>query len=653
MFNPYTYISRNLDGEFMKHDGMIKKRTIWLIGLISLYFFVLIIRLLYLQVINPSQYVTHAESLWTRNMPIEGQRGIILDRNNEIIVNNVVAPSLIIIPRQVTDANKIAELLSDVLDSSFERMYEHATKDVNVHRVQPEGRKLDHDQMLAIKEAQLDGVYLVNDVMRYYPHGNLLAQVLGFTGIDNQGLAGIEKLYNDYLMGASGKWQYFSDAKGRSLEKFSDIYSPSARGMDMMLTIDLTIQEIMEREADNAMARYRADAFMAIAMDVNTGEILGMVSRPTFDPANYQEFNSEIYDRNLPIWMGFEPGSTWKPMTFAAALEEGKMTIETPFSCYGYSIIEGTRIRDWRTGGHGSQTMLEVIMNSCNPGFMTMGVELLGKDLLFQYIEAFGIKEKTGIDLLGEGKGIVFNPDVIGQVETATASFGQGNSMTPIQLVTALASVVNGGNLMTPFAVSQIRHPYTGEILFQRVPNVRRQVISQETSDTMRYVLENVGARGSGRGSFIDGFRIGGKTGTAQKPSPTGGYIPNEYILSFAGIAPMDDPQIILYVAVDNARDTIQYGGVVAAPIARNMFKEILPHLGIERRTEQIEKSYIWGDVIYVEVPDYIGKKRSEINMYTTYRLEFLGEGSRVTRQQPVAGAKIAEDGVIRLFMGD
>ena len=637
----------------MKHEGMIKKRTIWLGIAVGIYFFALVVRLLYLQVINPREFTEHAEALWSRNLPIEGQRGIIYDRHLDIIVNNVVAPSVIIIPRQVSDAEAVATVLAEVLGSTFEDMYDHATNDVNVERIQPEGRKLSHEQMLAIEEANLDGVYLVNDVMRYYPHGNLLAHTLGFTGIDNQGLAGIEALYNDYLMGASGAWQYFSDAKGHALEQFSDIYAPSSRGMDMVLTVDTRIQEIIEREADNAIARYRPDQIMILVMDPNTGEILGTTSRPTFSPAAYQDYDQEIFNRNLPIWSTFEPGSTFKLMTFAAALEEGLMELDDPFNCIGYAMIEGTRIRDWKAGGHGQITMLDVISQSCNPGFMHIGVNLLGKDLLFEYIDAFGFKERTGVDMLGESQGLIFDPEVIGPVEVATSAFGQGNSMTPIQLVTAVSAIVNGGYLMRPYIVSEIRHPYTGEILFAREPEMRRQVISGETSDTMRYVIENVGAHGGGRNAYIDGFRVGGKTGTAQKPAPGGGYMAGEYILSFVGVAPMDDPQIIIYVAIDNPRDTIQYGGVVAAPIARNILVEVLPHLGIERREGQIEKSYNWFDVRYVEVPDYTGMEKSDIYLYTTYTIEFLGRGSVVTQQQPAAGAKIAEDGIIRLYLGE
>lgn len=640
----------------MKHEGMIRKRTIWLGVTVGLYFLALLVRLFYLQVINPGEITAHAEALWSRNLPIEGQRGIIYDRNHEVLVNNVVAPSVIVIPVQVTDRELLTTTLAEILDSDIQRIDEKIWTEVrqSVAHINPEGRKLSNDQVLAIKSANLDGVYLVNDVKRYYPHGNMLAHSIGFTGSDNQGLTGLEYLYNDYLMGTRGAWKYFSSAKGHALERFSDLYAPSARGMDMVLTIDVRIQEIIEREADNAAARYNPDQLMIFAMDPHTGAILGMTSRPTFDQASYQDYDQEIFNRNLPIWMTFEPGSTFKVPVFAAALEEGLMELDDPFDCIGYAMIDGTRIRDWKAGGHGSITMLDVIAQSCNPGFMHIGVNLLGKDLLFQYIEAFGFKEKTGIDMLGESLGLTFDPAAIGLVEVATSAFGQGNSTTPIQLVNAVAATINGGYLMTPHIVHELRHPYTNEVLMRREPVSRRQVISAETSALMRHALETVGARGGGRGAYIEGMRIGGKTGTAQKPAPGGGYMPNEYILSFVGAAPMDDPQIIIYVAIDNPRNTIQYGGVVAAPIARNIFREVLPHLGIYPRDGGIPKEYIWGDVRYTEVPDYVGKNRSEIyTEWSTYEIRFFGRGSVVIRQQPAAGTKIAEDGIIRLYLGE
>ena len=635
----------------MKQSGVIQRRLVILLSIVLIYFVALFIRLGYLQIFDSKTLVDRAEGLWSRNLPIEGQRGIIYDRNHEAIVDNEIAPSVIVIPRQVTDVERTSEVLADVLEVSVEEANRHVTRKVSIERIQPEGRKLSLEQVQAIQEANLDGVYLVNDVKRSYPYGSLLAHTLGFTGIDNQGITGLEYVYNDYLMGENGVWKYFSDNKGNSLPHFSDDYSLSSRGLDIELTIDLHLQEILEREFDNAVAKYSPDQMIGLIMDPNTGEILAMSSRPTYEPENYQDYDQEIYNRNLPIWSTYEPGSTFKIVTFSAALEEGVMKLEDRFMDPGYAIVDGVRIRDWKAGGHGDQSMLEVIMNSCNPGFIELG-QRLGKEKLFEYIRAYGFNEKTGVDMLGESQGIIFNPDNIGNVELATSSFGQGNSVTPIQLVTAVSAAVNGGNLMQPYIVKRMIHPYTNEILYEREPSVKRRVISEETSETMRYALEMVGAQGSGKGAYIDGYRVGGKTGTAQK-AKDGAYISGEYILSFVGIAPMDDPQLVVYVAIDNPKNTIQYGGVVAAPIARSILAEALPYIGVEPSEEQIEKNYLWTDTKYVTVADFVGKERKEIESSYLYNIEYYGEGSKVISQQPAAYSRTIEGGNVRLYLGD
>ncbi|MTL37520.1 stage V sporulation protein D [Turicibacter sanguinis] len=635
----------------MKQAGVIQRRLLIFLSIVLIYFIALFIRLGYLQIFDSNELVQKAEELWSRNLPIEGQRGIIYDRNHEVIVGNEVAPSVIVIPRQVTDVEHTSEVLAEILGVSVEEANRHVTNRVSVERIQPEGRKLSNEQVVAIQEANLDGVYLVNDVKRSYPYGSLLAQTIGFTGIDNQGITGLEYVYNDYLMGANGVWQYFSDAKGNPLPQFSDSYSPASRGLDIELTIDLHLQQILDREFDNAVAKYDPDQMIGIIMDPKTGEILALSSRPTYEPENYQDYDQEIFNRNLPIWSTYEPGSTFKIVTFSAALEEGVMTLEDRFFDPGYAMVDGVRIRDWKAGGHGDQSMLEVIMNSCNPGFIELGMRL-GKEKLFEYIKAYGFNEKTGVDMLGESQGIIFNPDNIGNVELATSSFGQGNSVTPIQLVTAVSAAVNGGNLMQPYIVKRMIHPYTNEILYERKPKIKRQVISQETSDTMRYALEMVGAQGSGKGAYIDGYRVGGKTGTAQK-ARNGAYVSGEYILSFVGIAPMDDPQLVVYVAIDNPKNTIQYGGVVAAPIARSILAEALPYIGVEPREEQIEKKYNWLDTQYVTIPDFVGQEKKNIETSYLYNIEYYGEGTKVISQQPEAYTRTIEGGTIRLYLGE
>ena len=636
----------------MKQSVIIQRRLTILLSIISVYVLGLIIRLGYLQIVGAEDVVNKAESLWSRNLPIEGQRGLIYDTNHEVIVGNEVAPSVIVIPRQVTDVDEVSEVLANVLEISFDDAKAHVTKSVSVERIQPEGRKLTVEQVQAIQDAQLEGVYLVNDVKRTYPYGSLLSHTIGFTGIDNQGITVLEYVYNDYLMGSGGVWQYFSDAKGNPLPHFSDTYEPATRGLDMELTVDLHLQQVLERELDNAAAKYNPDSIIGLMMDPDTGEILAISSRPTYEPENYQDYPQEVYNRNLPIWSSYEPGSTFKIVTYAAALEEGVMELDDKFMDPGYAIVDGVRIKDWKAGGHGEQTMLEVIMNSCNPGFIELGMRL-GKETLFEYIHAFGFADKTGVDMLGESQGILFNPDNIGNVELATSAFGQGNSVTPIQLVTAISAAINGGNLMEPYIVKRMLHPYTNEVLYEREPSVVRQVISEETSETMRYALEMVGAQGSGKSAYIEGYRVGGKTGTAQKPAPNGGYIDNEYILSFVGMAPMNDPEVVCYIAIDNPKDTIQYGGVVAAPIVRSILAETLPYMGIEPQTEQIEKKYLWSDTKYVTVADYIGKEKSEIIPTELYQIEYHGSGSKVVSQSPEAHSRTIEGGTVRLYLGE
>ncbi len=636
----------------MKQSVTIQRRLIIVLSMISIYVLGLIVRLGYLQIVGSDELVDKAEALWSRELPIEGQRGLIYDRNHDIVVDNEIAPSVIVIPRQVTEVERASEVLADVLEMTVEEANEHVTKKVSVERIQPEGRKLTLEQVQAIQAAELEGVYLVNDVKRTYPYGSLLAHTLGFTGIDNQGITGLEYVYNDYLMGSGGIWEYFSDAKGNPLPHYSDLYSPATRGLDVELTVDLHLQQVLERELDNAVAKYEPDSVIGLMMNPKTGEILASSSRPTYEPENYQDYSQEIYNRNLPIWSTYEPGSTFKIVTYAAALEEGVMELDETFFDPGYAIVDGVRIKDWKAGGHGEQTMLEVIMNSCNPGFIELGMRL-GSQVLFDYIHAFGFAEKTGIDMLGESQGILFNPETMGNVELATSSFGQGNSVTPIQLVTAVSAAVNGGYLMEPHVVKRMLHPYTNEVIYEREPSAVRQVISEETSETMRYVLEMVGSKGSGKGAYIDGYRVGGKTGTAQKPSPEGGYIKGEYILSFVGIAPMNDPEVVCYIAIDNPKNTIQYGGVVAAPIVRSILAETLPYLGIEPQDEQIEKEYLWTDTKYVTVADYIGQEKSKIIPTELYKIEYHGSGSKVISQSPEAYSRTIEGGTVRLYLGD
>jgi stage V sporulation protein D (sporulation-specific penicillin-binding protein) len=389
-------------------------------------------------------------------------------------------------------------------------------------------------------------------------------------------------------------------------------------------------------------------------MDPKTGEILGMDSRPNFDPANFREVPQEIYNRNLPVWSTYEPGSTFKIITLAAALEEKEVDLEKEeFNDSGSVKVGGATLHCWKRGGHGHQSFLEVVQNSCNPGFVELG-ERLGKERLFKYIKDFGFGQKTGIDLQGEGKGILFNIDRVGPVEQATTAFGQGVSVTPIQQVAAVAAAVNGGNLYTPYIAKEFIDPTTGEVVSRNTPQLKRRVISEETSKQVRHALESVVAQGTGKNAFVEGYRVGGKTGTAQKVKD-GRYMENNHIVSFIGFAPADDPQIVIYVAVDNPKGTLQFGGIVAAPIVGSIIGDSLRALGVEPREGQIEKEarpYL--DPVMVEVPNIIGLTKSEIaQQYYNFKLDLEGEGDVVIQQSPPSGKKVEEGATIRALLGN
>ena len=399
-----------------------------------LLFLIIFFKIVYVQTVSYDKLSTLSDDLWSRELPISASRGKILDRNGVVLADNITITSLVIIPNQVKEPEKVAKVLSNILNTDYDDMYAHVTKNTSIERVHPEGRNLSYEIADEINSYKFDGVYVVKEAKRYYPNGNMLSHVLGYTGIDNQGLSGIELLYDDYLTGEDGAIKYYSDAKGNKLD-MAEVYTEPEAGLDVMLTIDYDIQVSIERELDNIVSSFSPDHALAVAMNPNTGEILAMSSRPNFDPNNYQKYDEETLNRNLPIWMTYEPGSTFKIITTAAAVEEGVVNLEKDeFYDSGSVTVSGVKLRCWKAGGHGHQTMLQVFENSCNPGFVKMGFSL-GKEKLFDYINLFGFGEKTGIDLNGEGEGIIFDVEDVKDLELATTAFGQGVSVTPIQQV--------------------------------------------------------------------------------------------------------------------------------------------------------------------------------------------------------------------------
>lgn len=612
---------------------------------------IIVIRVFYIQVIEYDKLSALAESLWSRKLPIGADRGEIYDRNGKVLATNLTTTSLVVIPNQIENKEEVAKALSEILHSDYEDMLAHVSKKTSIERIHPEGRQLSYDIASQIDELGFDGVYLVKESKRYYPYGNVLSHVLGYVGIDNQGLSGLELTYDEYLTGKDGAINYFSDGKGNRLE-ISEVYEEPQDGMNLQLTIDLDIQLAAERELDNVMSKYTPEHALIMAMDPDTGEILAMASRPNFDPNNYQDYDTETINRNLPIWMTYEPGSTFKIMTLTSSIEEKTVNLfEDTYYDSGSIHVEGATIHCWKSGGHGEQTYLNVVENSCNPGFVTLG-QKLGTQTLMSYITKFGFGEKTGIDLNGESNGILFSIDKMGPVELATTSFGQGISVTPIQQVTAVSAAINGGNLYQPFLVKEMLEPETNTVVYSKEPNLRANVISEETSSLVRFALESVVANGSGRNAYIENYRVGGKTGTAQKVQD-GHYMDGNYILSFIGFMPADDPEIVVYVAVDHPVGVVQYGGTVAAPIAKSILEAAIPALDIKSSTEGMAKEYNWMDVKYHQIPDVTGKSLDEAKeILRGYSLEYSGTGETVLYQTPEANSYVKEDGTIKLLLG-
>lgn len=615
-------------------------------------FIVVILKVFYIQVFEYDKLNKLASDLWSRNLPIEADRGKIYDRNGIILADNITTTSLVLIPNQIKNKREVTEKLAEILNVPFDEMKKHVYKKTSIERVHPFGRRLSYDIAEKIEKLNFDGVYLVRESKRNYPYGKELSHTLGFVGIDNQGLSGIELQYDDYLTGEYGAIKYFSDAKGNKLP-LSQIYEAPQNGVNVTLTVNHKIQASMERELDNVVTKYDPETALALAMDPNTGEILGISSRPNFDAENYKNYTQETLNRNLPIWATYEPGSTFKIITLSAALNEGLVNLDKDTFYDGGSVrVANAKIRCWKAGGHGHQTFLQVVENSCNPGFVELG-NRLGKEKLFEYIDRFGFGKKTGIDLNGEASGIIFNLDRVGPVELATTAFGQGVSVTSIQQITAVSAAINGGILYKPYIVKSLNDPETNSVIKENTPTKVRRVIKEDASKEVRRALESVVTNGSGRNAYIEGYRVGGKTGTAQKVK-NGVYMVGNYILSFMGFLPADDPEVVVYVAINNPKRVVQYGGVVSAPIAKNILTDSISALDIKKRKVNTEKKYNWDDKKYYTVPNVVGKTPKEAQkLLSNYVTEYSGSGSTIVDQTPEAGTRLEEQSVVRLMLGN
>ena len=582
--------SKNLFfGVFMRNKTYNKKKmlVVFLSALLMIFF--LIARLVYLMIFDAAYYQQKAKTLHEREREIKAARGEIIDRNGKVLATNKAVCTISVIYSQITDPERVIQVLADELGIEKEMIRKRVEKVSSREKIKTNVEKETGDR---IRAYELDGVKVDKDFKRYYPYGNLASKVLGFTGGDNQGIIGLEVKYENYLKGVNGMILTTTDARGIELADTLEDRVEPVSGDTLQVSLDYNIQEYAQQAAEKVMEEKQADAVVILILNPKTGEIYACVNAPEFDlnapftlpegtdaALNDEEKQAMLNQmwRNRSINDTYEPGSIFKVFTASAALEEGVVKEEDTFYCPGYKLVEDRRIRCARTTGHGSETFVQGVQNSCNPVFIEVGMRL-GTENFYKYFEKFGLMGKTGVDLPGEAATIMHKKENVGQVELATMSFGQSFQVTPMQMATTVCSLVNGGERITPHFGIAVYDAESGEKEETISYGKRKRILSKETSEKMRKILETVVSEGGGKKAQIEGYRIGGKTATSQTLPRSA----NRYIGSFIGFAPVDDPQVAAMAIIYNPQG-IYYGGTIAAPVVRDIFDNILPYLGIER----------------------------------------------------------------------
>ncbi len=699
-------------------NRMILRRTLVLMIVCGIVAFIPLIATLYkLMIVEHDYYETLAINNQTRYTKLTANRGVIYDRNMNILASSTTVETVFIDPNEIAKKmeepenagllNKIAVGLSQILDVEQELIYKQAEDTAYRYKVirRKISEELADEVREFINENDITGVYLETDAKRYYPYSSLAAQVLGFVSGDNVGAEGIEAYYDSLLQGTAGKVVTTKGNYGSEMLYTYEKYYDASDGDSLVLTLDTTIQYYLEKNLESAIEKFDIlNGAFGIVMDVNTGDILAMATLGSYDPNNYQQIyddalaqeleeqyqnaialdkNSESYKtqiaaynsaveaarlrqwRNRCVSDGYEPGSTFKLITMASALDSGAITLNSSFYCGGKADFAGREqtLSCWKSVGHGQQTTAEALGNSCNIAFANIGLAL-GGERYYDYVEAFGFLEKTGVDMPGEAKGYFFSKNALTGPSTASlisGSFGQTFRVTPLQLVRAVAAVVNGGYLLEPHIVSQVLDT-DGNVVEQSERTVLRQVISEETSATMRELMEYVVTNGTAKNAHTPGYRVGGKTGTSEKIDvyDENGKQVEDKIVSFIGVAPIDDPQYVVLVALDTPdyiagtsytpHNYYISGGLMAAPTVRDVFADILPYLGVEPNYEADD---IRG--VNIAVPNLVGMTESEADAALrekslSYRV--IGSGAAVTDQIPAAGAEVPGQSEIILYMG-
>ncbi|MFZ5899370.1 MAG: stage V sporulation protein D [Bacillota bacterium] len=633
----------------------MRKRIITLFLLTATALGLLIFRLAYIQFFMGDKLRTDALENRMRDIPVEAKRGTIYDRNGRELVTSVSVDSVFAIPSQIKNPSATAQKAAAILQMDPDKVYQLITKKQSFVWIK---RKVDYELSRALKKAKaeekkddrpdvLDGIGFVEESRREYRKGTLAAHVLGFVGVDNQGLTGIEKALEEELRGIPGRIVMEYDAWGHPIPTAEHKYFKPVQGHNLLLTIDETIQYFVERELDRIVDTFNPANAVIIVMDPKTGEILGMGNRPSYDPNKWSDYPQNTWDRNPAIWYNYEPGSTFKIITLSAAMEEKTVKPTDRFFDPGYVKVADRTIRCWKYGGHGSQSLAEVVQNSCNPGFIKIGLDL-GKERFYKYIKGYGFGVTTGIGLPGEAHGILIPEKNVKTLDLATMSIGQSIAVTPIQLVTAVSAAVNGGNLMQPQLVKAVTDN-NGRVVKEFKPKIVRRVISEQTSRELATHLENVVLYGTGRNAYIEGYRVGGKTGTAQVVGPSGGYVSGKYVSSFVGFAPVDDPRAVILVMVSEPKGGVYFGSQVAAPSFQAVMQDTLRYLGVPEQKNLPRPAPLnpWVQEeppVEVTVPQIVNLPLDEaVNDLRAAGLNFVirGQGSVVYEQIPKAGATV------------
>lgn len=576
---------------FVKIKTFHRKKIVAVFALCMAAMLFLIGRLGYLMLLRADYYSEKAQDLHERERSIKAARGKILDCNGKVLADNKTVCTISVIHSQIKEPEKVIDVLTEELGLERDQVKKRVEKNSSIERIKTNVDKQTGDK---IREYDLAGVKVDEDYKRNYPYGNLASKVLGFTGSDNQGIVGLEVKYESILKGTDGQILTMTDARGVELSDTGEGRKEPVSGKNLILSLDANLQEYAQQAAYQALEQKQADSVSIILMRPGNGEILAMVNVPEYDlndPFNLKKSTNgmsqqEIQDERNKMWRNgcindtYEPGSTFKIITASAALEEGVVTPEDTFSCPGFRIVDDRRIRCHKTTGHGSETFVQGVMNSCNPIFIEVG-QRLGTDAFYRYFQQFGLLEKTGIDLPGEAGTIMHQKKDIGPVELATISFGQSFQITPIRLAATVCSLINGGHQITPHFGVEVRED-DGTLLETLSYKEGKQIVSEQVSKTMRTILEKVVSEGGGKKAYIEGYHIGGKTATSETLPRSA----NKYISSFLGFVPAEDPRILGICIINNPQG-VYYGGTICAPVMRTVFENILPYLGIEKEAAQ------------------------------------------------------------------